>query len=270
MSVPNDTPPNIVFIIPYRDREKDKALFLDAMSAIVPKIPVLCEIYFVHQCDDRAFNRGAMRNIGFLAIKNKYPEHYHDMTFVFNDVDTYPALGYIPNYITTSGTVKHFYGFTYTLGGIFSITGSDFEKTRGYPNFWGWGYEDNELNNRCARCNIAIDRSDFVNVLKPNTDDSAKIVNIKGTSFRDVNYNVYLRFRNKTQEGLADVRDLKYEIEFDDKRPTNQGGIIFDNYSTINVTEFNVATPPHKNVSVDLSRGNPFHLKKPLMKMNFT
>jgi hypothetical protein len=43
------------------------------------------------------------------------------------------------NYATTVGNIKHFYGFTFTLGGIVSITGEDFEKMNGYLNLWSLG-----------------------------------------------------------------------------------------------------------------------------------
>ena len=129
--------PRIVFIVPYRNRHQQKQFFSTFQTSVMGDRDDY-EIYFSHQCDARTFNRGATKNIGFLAIKAKYPEHYKDITFVFNDIDTVP-FAQIFDYETSHGVVKHFYGFKYALGGIVSLTGADFEATNGYPNFWGWG-----------------------------------------------------------------------------------------------------------------------------------
>jgi hypothetical protein len=83
------------------------------------------KIIYSHQSDTRIFNRGAMKNIGFLYAKSLYPNDYQNITFVFNDVDTMPYNKNFLNYETVQGNVKHFYGYQFTLGGIVSITGAD-------------------------------------------------------------------------------------------------------------------------------------------------
>jgi len=158
--------PTRIFIVPYRDRLTDKVSFLENMKILLADIATSepYEIYFAHQCDSRPFNRGAMKNIGFLAMKAKYPTVYKDITFIFHDVDTWPSEKGLINYSTTPGTVKHFYGYTYTLGGMFAIKGADFEKSRGFPNFWGWGIEDNAMNDRCVAAGLIIDRNQFYDI----------------------------------------------------------------------------------------------------------
>ena len=157
----NDKIPKRIIIVPYRDREKHKEQFLERMNDYL-KEDDDWELYFSHQCDRRPFNRGASRNIGFLAMKVKYPNHYKDISFIFQDVDTLPVInGYFP-YDTKDGVVAHYYGFDFTLGGIVVIKGKDFEKIKGYPNFWGWGFEDNNLYKKCLTNDLLVDRSIFI------------------------------------------------------------------------------------------------------------
>ena len=123
--------PKIVFIIPYRNRENDKIHFEVYIKYLLEDFNKDdYEIYYSHQNDSRAFNRGAVKNIGFIAMRDKYPDDYKNIVFVFNDIDILPIRKDLLNYYTTKGVVKHFYGFNYALGGIFSITGYDFEKIK--------------------------------------------------------------------------------------------------------------------------------------------
>ena len=163
-AIPPPPPPKLVFIVPYRDRIPHKTFFTHYTESVIMRDYIRDRdyaVYFAHQRDARPFNRGAMKNIGFLAIKYKYPADYKDITFVFNDIDTVPYDRDVLRYETQRGTIKHFYGFVYALGGIFSVKGSDFERIGGFPNFWAWGCEDNCIYNRAITAGITVDRSTF-------------------------------------------------------------------------------------------------------------
>ena len=158
----NTPPPRRVFVVPYRDRVHHKFFFETYMATLLEDAtPRDYEIYFSHQHDDRPFNRGATKNIGFLAVRDKYPDHYRDMTFVFHDIDTLPFHKSVLDYQTEPGVVKHYYGFTHALGGIVAIRGADFERVNGYPNCWAWGNEDTVFQRRCLQHGLTIDRSRF-------------------------------------------------------------------------------------------------------------
>jgi len=206
--------PKRVFIVPYRSRIQHKFFFSKYMSFILEDDPDY-EIYFSHQCDARTFNRGATKNIGFIAVRNKYPEHYKDITFIFNDVDTIP-FNKIFDYNTTHGVVKHFYGFKYTLGGIVVMKGADFEKTNGFPCFWGWGMEDNVLQKRCDSVGLKVDRSVFYNIGSPEIlqlfDGISRIIS-KKDPWRGDNDNGI--------DGLRTISQLKYTIDDKSENPTD-------------------------------------------------
>ena len=169
--------------------------------------PHYYSIYYIHQCDNRVFNRGAMKNIGFLMVKDKYPNDYQNITLVFNDVDSMPTHKNTVNYETTAGIVKHFFGFTHTLGGIVSITASDFERINGFPNFWAWGYEDNMLQQRVVNARYTIDRNTFFKI------GNTAIIHLNSTNIREVNEGEFDRYLSNTKEGINSISDLTYEID---------------------------------------------------------
>jgi hypothetical protein len=224
--------PKRVFIVPYRNRIQHKFFFSKYMSFIL-ETDEDYEIYFTHQCDARTFNRGAIKDIGFIAVRNKYPEHYKDITFIFNDVDTIP-FAKIFDYETQHGVVKHYYGFKYALGGIVVMKGSDFEKTNGFPCYWGWGMEDNALQKRCDAVGLRIDRSVFYNIGSPEIlqlfDGISRIIS-KKDPWRGENDNGV--------DGLRTITKLKYTI---DEKSENPNDNIFTVHNAkimfINVTTF--------------------------------
>jgi hypothetical protein len=206
-----DTPPapKIVFIVPYRDREHHLKFFSVYMKHVLSDYdPSTYEIYIVHQKDGRPFNRGGMKNIGFLAVKEKYPNEYQDMTFVFNDVDTVPYDKGVIQYETRAGVVKHFYGVKFALGGIFSIKGGDFERTNGFPNFWAWGGEDNYMQYRVLQCGLKIDRRGFFPLQHPNI-----LQMVEGIMRTISRSEAEMVFYKTTNDGLSTIQNLNYKEE---------------------------------------------------------
>ncbi len=62
--------PKLAFIVPYRDRKEHLTFFSVYMKHVLSDYdPKDYIVRFVHQKDGRPFNRGGMKNIGFLAIK---------------------------------------------------------------------------------------------------------------------------------------------------------------------------------------------------------
>ena len=249
--------PTLVFIVPYRDREPHRKMFESTMKTALLTAPPH-KILYLHQKDNRNFNRGAMKNVGFLAVKSMYPTDYQNITLVFNDVDTMPAKDTHLNYETSRGIIKHFYGFDFTLGGIVSITAGDFERVNGFPNFWAWGYEDNLLQMRAKNHGIVIDRSQFYKIGDPH------LVHLIDTPIREVNHTEFDRFLQNTTEGINSIIDFKYEVN--------------DETGFIDVLNFNTTVEEQldKRTNYDLRLGPaPFKdiaLRKrraPLMKMHF-
>jgi len=247
--------PKIVFIVPYRNRPQHKFFFSTYLTTIM-KDRTDYEIYFSHQCDVRSFNRGGTKNIGFLAVKNKYPEDYQNITFVFNDIDTVP-FSTIFDFETEFGIVKHFYGFKYALGGIIAIKGLDFENTNGYSNFWGWGMEDNVLQKRCEKIGLYIDRSQFFPIGSPEIihlfDGVSRIINRKDP---------WRATHDDGIDGIKTIHKLNFTIDIESNNPyDNIHTVEKENIYIINITTFMTGTRfEHDNY-------HQYDLREPLRKI---
>ena len=248
--------PKIIFIVPYRNRETHLEIFKNHMKMVMEDYQADSYKYmFIHQQDTREFNRGAMKNIGFIVATRLYPNDYKNITFVFNDVDSMPTRKNMLPYATTSGTIKHFYGYIYTLGGIVSVLGGDFERIGGFPNFWGWGYEDNLLQQRAIESGITIDRDVFFKI-----GDSENIVQIQHGTERTMNKYDFEKYSKKTNEGLYTIFKLDYNID--------------EKTDFVNVTDFKTGYEEVKQAKFvhDLKNGNrplQFGKRKSTMVMRF-
>ena len=229
--------PKVVFVIPYRNRPQHKFFFSNYLTSFLKGSDLNYEIYFSHQCDARSFNRGATKNIGFLAVKQKYPNDYQNITFVFNDIDTVPFSN-IFDYQTISGIVKHFYGFKYALGGIVSIVGKDFELINGYPNFWGWGMEDNVLQKRCDSAGLIINRDQFYPIGSPDIlqlfDGVSRLINKKDP---------WRATHDNGIDGIQTIHKLSYTTDTDSKNPIDNIHVVTsDCIFMINIDTFMTGT----------------------------
>ena len=235
--------PEKIFIVPYRDREPHKMVFMRVMSHILGDSNY--KILFVHQQDSRPFNRGGMKNIGFLYVKQTWPEHWKNMTLIFHDIDFISFYKNQFSFDTKQGEVNHFFGYKHTLGGIFAIKGIDYEKTSGFPNIWTWGLEDNIIHERVRALGIKIIYPQFVHA----QNETKNIICLWHGWDRLLNPNVGLNKMHHQNDSFWSLSNVKYtNVELEDK------------ISMVNVTNFSlpisVNAPIVKNARVVNSRTN--------------
>jgi len=144
-------------IVPYRDREQQLKRFLSHMKDYIKDIDY--EIFIVEQADDKPFNRGKLLNAGYKYALDKGCDY-----FVFHDVDMLPedvdySYSDKPLHLATH-LQEHDYETTFFdyFGGVTMFTKEDFKTINGFSNeYWGWGFEDDDLLIRCIESNLELD-----------------------------------------------------------------------------------------------------------------
>ena len=193
-----------IFVIPYRDREHHKFFFQNYMKYLLEDYePSTYEVIFCMQNNDLPFNRGGMKNCGFLYCKEKYPEQYKDFIYIFNDVDTVPYMKNLITYDLQPNEIKHYYGFDFALGGIVAIRGSDFESINGFPSLWYWGWEDTLLYQRALKKGLTVNRDQFYKF------GDTRILHLIHDIERTVSQDVYRQYMGSTiVDGLDSMKDV--------------------------------------------------------------
>jgi hypothetical protein len=152
-------------IIPYRDRYEQLIKFKKVLIKYLNSKGIDFELIVIEQDDGKMFNRGKLLNIGFIYAKKLKCNYvvFHDVDMLPHDVDySYSEIPLLlaSNFKTIGGIKKvssdqYFSGVT-----LFPI--ELFEKINGYSNeYWGWGYEDDDMLYRCQICNIPLDKKEI-------------------------------------------------------------------------------------------------------------
>ena len=186
-------------------------------------------ILFIHQNDKRPFNRGAIKNIGFLYVKTTYPNNYKNIVLIFHDIDYMAWRQNQFDFTAKKGLIKHYFGFDKSLGGIFSIMAGDFELLNGFPNIWTWGLEDNILYNRSRAMRIRVDKSKRV----CTQEGADNIIGLWHGWDRLINPNIHNKMAHDNgQDGISCLHHVKYN---EDVFPENS------RISMVHVNSFNTA-----------------------------
>jgi hypothetical protein len=156
----------LAIIVPYRDRFEDLIIFKKELSDYLNNKGINYELIIVEQDKAKTFNRGKLLNIGFMYAKRMKCDYV-----IFHDIDMIPLeadYGYeeYPVHLS-SNFVSTQEGFTRTIfdeyfGGVTMFPVSTFEDINGYSNeYWGWGYEDNDLLHRCRINRVSLDKKEI-------------------------------------------------------------------------------------------------------------
>jgi hypothetical protein len=199
------------FIIPYRNRKEHLDEFIKRFTDMLKDKDIDAQFYIIHQMNPKEFNRGALKNIGFMEVCKTRP----DGLFIFHDVDTYPTYWGSINYEAKPGEFRRpvVNMGDDNLGLICSCWKDEFERTNGFANYWGWGSEDTVLYYRAKRLGININQTNIINRL-----DTKYVINRehyrsaeKERAFGIKNGDLMMKER-QTGDNSDGITNIDYEI----------------------------------------------------------
>jgi len=146
-------------IIPYREREEHLERFIEHFIEFMSDKKINYQIFVIEQYDLKPFNRGRLLNVGYkIAIS-------HGCDYIcFHDVDMLPENADYSYPMKPTHLASNLSSYNYSVpydeyfGGVTLFNKYDFELVNGYSNeYIGWGYEDDDLLNRCYEKKLPMD-----------------------------------------------------------------------------------------------------------------
>jgi hypothetical protein len=149
----------LAICIPYRDsgdgvREEHLKKFIPYLTKFLNERNIEHKFFIGHQDDDNLFNRSLMKNVPFIIARDQGYDY-----FAFHDVDMLPEddtcdYSYPKDHPVQIATYLSQWDYNLRdveyFGGCVLFTREQFEKVNGYnPNYWDWGFEDDDLFYRC-------------------------------------------------------------------------------------------------------------------------
>lgn len=149
----------LAICIPFRDtgdgvRQGHLDKFIPHLTEFLNERSIEHKFFIGHQDDDNLFNRSLMKNVPFIVAKEQGYDY-----FAFHDVDMLPEddtcdYSYPKDHPVQIATYLSQWDYNLRdveyFGGCVLFTREQFEKVNGYnPNYWDWGFEDDDLFYRC-------------------------------------------------------------------------------------------------------------------------
>ena len=198
-------------VVPYRDRPNQLKTFTER---IADSIDLPYELIIVEQVDDKEFNRGKLLNIGFMKAVSLDCDYV-----VFHDIDMIPikadySYSDIPVHLISEfnlpdGVSREL--FDDYFGGVTLFPTNIFKQINGYTNeYFGWGFEDDNLLLRCKENHIKLDSKKVVQSARDGIglqfDRSKSYVGVKNI------FNMVRNFTIVTNFTIDQIVNSKKEI----------------------------------------------------------
>jgi hypothetical protein len=221
-------------IIPYRDREEHLERFIEHFTKFISDQKINYQIFVIEQYDLKLFNRGRLLNIGYKIALN-----YECDYFCFHDVDMLPEEADYSYPMKPTHLASQLSSYNYDMpyeeffGGVTLFNKYDFEVVNGYSNnYQGWGFEDDDLLNRCYEKKLPMDvewRGDPSKTTRPltfvNFDGKKSFVEIHSEQIKSIFKDSYTISLWLKLDGIQDRRIDHYGIV---SRPGYHTGIFID------------------------------------------